>query len=314
MMELAAKQLRLLFAVSRLMQTEADVSPPAPAPRAWQPLTFGGVAAFAFARLGRVLLLQFLVASLLAGAVCWFLAVTWFPTARQAIRQLPETGSIESGQLLIPLESPALLGQTRFLAFVLDPDAGGSPITTSADLRLEFHRTNIALCSAVGCLHRAYPADRVLPFNRADLEAAWGAWQPMFFLFASIGMVVSLLALWFTLACLYFPVPWLIAYFNDRQLNAAGAWKLAAAALLPGALLLTVGLVLYGLGLLSLVQLTLLWLVHVPLGWVYLACAPRRLPRVADAPPRRRNPFRRKRREEPAPTKPKSPFAAPEPH
>ena len=46
----------------------------------------------------------------------------------------------------------------------------------------------------------------------------------------------------------------IIAYFKDRRLTARGAWKLASAALLPGALLVCAGIVLYGLGVADLLR------------------------------------------------------------
>ena len=66
---------------------------------AWQPLTVRGVAAFARASLGRLLLVQFIVALLAAGTVVWFLHKAWFPTIGEAIRQLPPQGEIRSGRL-----------------------------------------------------------------------------------------------------------------------------------------------------------------------------------------------------------------------
>ena len=66
---------------------------------AWQPLTVRGVAAFASATLGRLLLVQFIVALLAAGTVVWFLHRAWFPMIGEAIRQLPPQGEIRSGRL-----------------------------------------------------------------------------------------------------------------------------------------------------------------------------------------------------------------------
>jgi len=65
-------------------------SAPLEAPlEAWQPLTFGGVAAFAAAPGGRLLAVAALVALLVSAAV-WRLAVTvWSPTISMAIARLP---------------------------------------------------------------------------------------------------------------------------------------------------------------------------------------------------------------------------------
>lgn len=279
-----------------------------PLPFAWQPLTFRGVAAFAQAKIGRLFLVQLGVAALVAGAVCWFLSSIWFPTIRKAIRQLPETGVIHEGRLNTPRAGSGPLVETRFLSVLVDTNAAGAP-TTVSDLRLEFRHTNAALCGLVGCLVKPYPTHRDLPFNRPDLESTWGAWQPMFFGFAALGVVALLFVSWVTLATIYFPVPWLLAYFKDRHLTAAGAWKLAGAALMPGALLAALGVVLYGLGWVDLLRVAVLWALHLPLGWVYLACAPLRLPRAADAIPRAPDPFSQRGSVDAHAIKPANPFA-----
>ena len=66
---------------------------------AWQPLTARGVAAFARASLGRLLLVQLIVALLAAGTVVWFLQGCWFPTIGEAIRALPAQGELRAGKL-----------------------------------------------------------------------------------------------------------------------------------------------------------------------------------------------------------------------
>ena len=257
------------------------------------------MAAFAEAKFGRLLLVQFIVALLTAGAVCWFLSIHWFPSVRKAIRQLPETGVIRAGQLVTPRLSTSPLVETRYLSIAVD--AADTGVASSlADLRIEFHRTNFAVCGFAGRVTRAYPPDATMQFNRNELESWWGAWQPMLFGITGLAVVAGLFASWFILATLYFPIAWVIAYFKDRRLTARGAWKLAAAALLPGALLVCVGILLYGLGIADLLRMLVLWLAHFAVSWVYLAMAPMRLPHVAakaaanpfgDAKPPAPNPF-----------------------
>jgi hypothetical protein len=253
---------------------------PAPLPRsAWQPITFRGVAAFAEAKLGRLLLVQFIVALLTAGAIGWFLSIHWFPSVRKAIRQLPDAGVIRGGRLTTPRESTTPLVETRYLAIAVDATDSGVA-SSLADVRVEFHRTNFAVCGLAGCVRRDYAANATMQFNRNELESWWGAWQPMLFGIAALAVVVGLFASWLVLATVYFPIGWVIAYFKDRQLTARGAWKLAAAALLPGALLVCAGIVLYGLGIADLLRLLVLWLAHFTVGWIYLVFATFRLPRV----------------------------------
>ena len=268
-------------------------------PAAWQPFTFRGVAAFSQAKLGRLFVVQLLVALVVAGVVAGFLWLRGFPEIRLAIRQLPDSGAIHAGVLTTPRDTTAPLVETRHLCITVDSlDTGVA--SSLADFRVEFHRNHWAVCWPAGSIQWPYPAAKTIQFNRPELESWWGAWQPMLFALASIGVVVTLFASWVVLATLGFPIAWLVAYFKDRRITAAGAWKLAGAALLPGALLVCLGLVLYGLGIVDLLGLVSLWIAHIPAGWIYLTGAPFRLPRVrtktqADpfgtAKPRLQNPF-----------------------
>src|SRR5262249_43556347 len=95
------------------------------APFAWQPLTFRGVAAFARASFSRVLLVQFIVALLAAGAVVWFLRTAWFPTVRTAITQLPNEGQISHRELRVPRRPVLPLAESRFLSISLASDPPG---------------------------------------------------------------------------------------------------------------------------------------------------------------------------------------------
>ena len=261
-----------------------------PLPPAWQPLTPRGVAAFSRASLGRLLLIQFIVALLAAASVIWFLATVWFPATRGAIRQLPDTGFIQDQQLSSPRLSTEPLVENRFVAFVVNVDGIGIP-SFATDVRVEFHRRNFAMCSLLGCLRFDYPQGSTVQFNRPELESWWAAWELTIYSAAGIAVVFGVFASWLLLAAIYCPIARIYAFFKDRQLTLRGSWNLASAALLPGALLMAAGIVLYGLGLIDLVQLLILWALHLILGWVYLFVSPLRLPRASDAAPARRNPF-----------------------
>src|ERR1039458_2522275 len=92
-----------------------SVNAPAESPIAWEPLTPRGVAAIARARLSRLLLLQFVIASLAAAAAVWFLSNGCFPTVRAAIRNLPVAGEIHAGRLDWAGHAPQFLAERRFL-------------------------------------------------------------------------------------------------------------------------------------------------------------------------------------------------------
>src|SRR5881296_2329149 len=142
---------------------------------AWQPFTPRGVAAFAYASLSRLLLVEFVVALLAAGAVVWFLAVAWFPTMRAAIRQLPEQGIIRQGELSSARSSPEPLAEGRpFLSLTVDVENQGHR-SQSADVAIEFHKSHWQVCSLLGCLVLNYPKDWEVQFNRRELDPWWGA-------------------------------------------------------------------------------------------------------------------------------------------
>ena len=259
--------------------------------RAWQPFTWRGVASFAPASFTRLLVVQLLVALLVAAAVIWFLDHTWFPTIREGIRQLPEVGLIENQQLLSPRLSTEPLVENPWLAFVVDAWDAGTPAPAS-DIRVEFKRRRVDLCSFPGCLPLDYPAGYVFQFNRPELESWWAAWEPTIYAGTALATVAVLFVTWIFLATIYCPFVRLFGFFKDRAVTLAGSWKISAASLLPAALLVGASLVLYGFRLIDLIGLVTLWLLHLPMSWVYLAVSPLRLPRVSDAvPSARRDPF-----------------------
>ncbi len=262
---------------------------------AWQPLTPRGVAAFSLAPVGRLLLIQFIIALLAAGAVVWFLATAWFPILREGIRQLPESGVIQDQQLSYPRPSTDPLAENRFLALVVDLDGAGVA-SLATDLRVEFHRRQVVLCAFPGCLGWNYPKGWVVQFNQPELESWWGAWETAIHLLIGLAVVAGLFANWLVLATLYCPVARIYAFFKDRQLTLLGSWKLSAAALLPGTLLSAAALVLYEQGVIDLLRCLVLWALQLPVGWVYLFTSPLRLPRASDAlHAPGRNPFGREK-------------------
>jgi hypothetical protein len=64
---------------------------------------------------------------------------------------------------------------------------------------------------------------------------------------------------------------------------------LAGAALMPGALLMSLSIWLYGVGVFDLVKLCFAFGMHFLIGWIYLFVSPLFLERAA--PPAKKNPF-----------------------
>src|SRR5947209_1020015 len=124
-------------------------APPEKPRSAWQPVTLRGVAAFATATCGRLLLVQFVFALVSAGTVVWFLNAAWFPTVTEAIRQLPASGEIRSGKLAWPGNSPQRLAEGHFLAFTVDLKHEGEE-RSPAHVEVEFGRADLKIFSLLG--------------------------------------------------------------------------------------------------------------------------------------------------------------------
>ncbi len=255
---------------------------------AWEPLTPRGVAAFARASLERLLIVQGVFAALAAAAVVWFLSDGVYPVIDSALRQLPERGEIRAGKLNWPAESPVLLAENNLLAVSVNLEHDSS-LRSPADFQFEFGQKSATVFSIFGEGEIFYPADYLLAVNRHDARPAWGAWAPEILALVAIGTFISLLLVWATLATLYFLPLWLICFFYNRDLNWLACWKLAAASLMPGALLMSAAIVFYELGAFDLVQFCFAAGLHFVIGWVYLFVSPMFLQRAVST--EKKNPF-----------------------
>lgn len=259
-------------------------------PRAWEPLSPRGVAAFAKGTLGRLLLVQCVIALLAAGTVVWFLAAVWFPVVRAAIQQLPAQGEIRDGQLVWPGDSPVQLAGNHLLGVAVDLNHGGQ-LARDAQIQVEFGRRDFRVISMPGYAVVDYPAGWRMAFNRTELDPWWGAWEPAILAGAAIAMLVGLMLVWAVLASLYCIPIRVITFFENRDLNWRESWRLAGAALLPGALFMTFGIICYGLNWIDPVQLAAITGLHMVVGWVYLFISPLFLPRHPAVVKMKSNPF-----------------------
>jgi len=266
---------------------------------AWLPLTPRGVAAFATARFRRLFWVQFVFALLATAAVGWFLYVAVAPTFRAAIDALPDDSQITTGVLVWPtnVPQPALLAEGRVVGVAIDLDQTGR-VASSADLKLQFGRTDWQLASFFGVLHApglldtTYPLAYTVALNRVDLLPWWGAREPFLIGLVMVGMVVYLFVSWWTLSTLYAPLVWLGAFFGNRDVSLLGCWRLAGAALMPGVVFITAAIVFYGLGAFQLPQLLLAVVMHLVVGWFYLVVSVLALPRIATPEAPSENPFK----------------------
>ena len=130
-----------------------------------------------------------------------------------------------------------------------------------------------------------------MQFNRPQLQPLWEAWQSIILFAIAATTFVSLLLAWWILATLYFLPVWLIGFFTNRDLDLRTGWKLSGAALLPGALLMILGIFLYGCGLFNLISFLFIFGAHFILAWLYLLFALPFFTRISSATPKG-NPFK----------------------
>lgn len=254
-------------------------------------MTFGGVAAFANAPWRRLLAAQALAALLFAAGVVWFFAHCYAPVIAEEIQKLPDGAKVTGGQLAgVP---GVKITETRLLSIAVTSDEDAD-MDQSADVQIALRQDRLEvssiLSSALGSLEIHYPMQSYADLSRSRLEPLWGAWLPVLLVQTGTAVVVGLWLLWAVMAWCYAPVAKLAAWFCDRQLTWPGAWRLSCAALLPGALLMTVGVVFYGSQVVDVFGLGYFAIVHLLVGWVYLLGAPFFAPRLISAP-MTRNPF-----------------------
>ena len=256
---------------------------------AWEPITPRGVAAFARASFERLFVVQSVVALIGAAAVVWLLSSGIYPTINAAIAELPESGEIHSGKLEWRDDSPLMLAEGKILALSVDLEHGGA-LRSPADFQLEFGSDSVRIFSLFGETEVAYPPGYVIAANQTDARPAWGAWAPDILGIAAIGTFFGLMLVWALLATIYFMVVWLICLFSNRDLSLGASWRLAGAALMPGALLFSMALVLYVIdGGFDIVRLCFAFGMHLVIGWIYIFVSPMFLNRAQ--PTDKKNPF-----------------------
>ncbi len=218
----------------------------------------------------------------------WLLNHGCFPTIREAIHNLPDTGVMRWQRLDWNGESPVLLAEGRLLAFSVDLEHTND-LRATAHVQVEFGRTNFITRSLLGYAEWEYPAGWTVAANRLEMEPWWGAREPVVLALAALAVVVWLFVMWSLLATIYVGPVWLISFFTNRDLRLAECWRLSGAALMPGALVMALSIFFYALGLFDLVALGFIMVAHVILGWLYILASAWFLRRVdADV---RKNPF-----------------------
>jgi hypothetical protein len=257
---------------------------------AWEPLTPRGVASFSRATVGRLWLVQFLVAAIAAAAVCWFFSTALFPVVRQAMQQLPLEGEIRARQLTWPAKSPFSLAESHLLGIAVDLEHTGR-VGREPNFQIEFGRDDVRIFGLFGEMALEYPPGWRIAFNRKELEPWWGAREPAILGIIALTTIVGLMLCWTVLATLYFVPVKIVSFFQNRDLKWFGSWKLAGAALMPGALFFTCVIVAFTLNWFDLIGLAAFAVIHLLVGWLYLFVSPLFLSRDPVAVVAKSNPF-----------------------
>jgi len=268
----------------RNQERQADSVP------AWQPMTFRGVAKFAESSYGRLLVVQMVVALVSAISVVCFVRAAWEPVFSAAARELPDQGRIQDARLVWGGESPRRLAESRFLSIVVDRD-NTAPTGPEADVEAKLGLDRLYVHSLLGYVEIPYPRGWIIAVNRPEVEPWWGAHLPAVFAATSALVMLGLWVCWSLLALPYALVARFIGFWFDARLTWLGAWRLASAVQLPGALVMAGAILLYGWQHLNLVGLILAVPVHLLVGWAYLLGAPARLARLPGVLAETSNPF-----------------------
>jgi hypothetical protein len=270
--------------------------------RAWQPLTFGGVARYAHDWIGRLFVSGVIVSIIATAAIILTFHRAFIPVIDVSVAELPKDAQIRGGLFNIP--QPMRLGENSFLSIRLDPE-GASPRSTS-DFQVTLMATRFQIHSLVGQFNKRYPLEVTLTLSRSQIEPWWEAWRMSVYMLLALFTIVFLFLSWISLAIPYAIIARIIAFISKKRVSLWGSWKMSVAALMPGAILFSVGIFLYGWSQIRLADLLGVWIAHFIVGWIFLAGALYCLPRLDSENPFEKIPAPEEEVEEPRP--PKNPF------
>ena len=257
------------------------------------PLTFSGIVAFSARSTSWLLLSWVCIAAFAATSTVGFLHSRWIPIIEKTAESLPSTSMLEGGRIdPLPTESP-IQNQNGFLSVVVSGLTQSHGNLTS-DFQITIEPTEIRFSSLFGSVARAYPADATVDLAPAFLKPWWKSRKPLVTVGAFASLMTSLLATWTLLATIYFLPILFLTYCTHRRIGLGKTWRLAGSILIPGALIMTLAIILYGFQLLSILGLMAATALHLIVAWIYaigsIRAIPRRSPSFPSVPVKG-NPF-----------------------
>ncbi len=207
----------------------------------------------------------------------------------RAITNLPQSGEVVTGRLNgWETNGISTLIESRFISIYVN-SSNNDDLSDAADLQIVFAKDELRLRSLLGWLAVKYPKWLRLPLNYKQLWPIWGAYQTAIITGVFLCSVVLLLASWTILALVYSNILIFIARILKRLTGGrGGAFKIAGATLIPGALIMTMGLLSYSFVYIDLISLLIVFVCHIVIAWIYLILSVFYLPiRPAES----KNPF-----------------------
>src|SRR5687767_7745778 len=135
--------------------------------RAWQPLTFGGVARYGHDWFGRIFVTCLIVALMITAAVEITVQSAWVPVLQKAMAQAPAGAEIRAGKFTSP--QMIRVEDSPFLAIRLDPQ-GNLLARSASEIELTFEPTLLRVRSLFGVAPIQYPPHWTIDLNRNQLE------------------------------------------------------------------------------------------------------------------------------------------------
>ena len=187
-------------------------------------------------------------------------------------------------------EAEIVQRQNGFISLIITPSTQWQGNMT-ADFQIAATPSEIRFRSLLGYLSIPYPPDTEFRLPPSDIKPWWRAREALFTVLAFCLVSSALLATWSVLATLYFFPIAIANYFADRKNEFWETWRLAGSLLLPGALIMTLSILLYGFHLLGFLGLLVATALHFIVAWIYGVATIKHIPPIPSFPRTGTNPF-----------------------
>ena len=254
----------------------------------WRGKAIGHLATVDFGLLWRT---QWFMAILSAACLGFFLKTAWYPVLESAARSLPDSFEFHSGSLRWPSTESRVLAENPFLGISVELDPSSIPSIT-ADLQLSFSERSFRIKSLLGSVQFPYLSSLHFQSGRVFSTAWLGAWGWVALLGICAISTFGLMLSWWSLATLYWPASGLFSSLFRKPSHPSQSWRLGAAALLLGAGVMSLNLVLYSTFVTRAPGFIAGFVLHLFIGWLGIPWGALHLPSRPKS--QSRNPFQQR--------------------